>query len=98
MLKTHANPADKDNLLSYLSTDRVMRAQAEKMNATQDQSDDDQAQLERARLMSSPEFKAMKKQMRVQSSNGTTRPASDDVILQQLMLRRAARKKVEEHQ
>ena len=30
MLKTHSNPAEKDNLLSYVSTDKVMREQARK--------------------------------------------------------------------
>ncbi len=35
MLKTHANPAEKDSLLSYLNTDRVMRAQMAKIDAAQ---------------------------------------------------------------
>ena len=91
MLKTHQNGPERDNLLSYAATDPLMK----RMLADQpdDNDADNQAQLARQRLMSSPEFKELKRKMRVRHADGTTGPVSDNYVLDQLMRRRAARSK-----
>lgn len=94
-LKSFQNDASLDNLQSYWGRDRVLSNLAKKAADQQAKADEDQAQLERAPVMSSPEFKQLKKQARVRHADGTTGPASDEYVLQQLTLRRAvaARKK-----
>ncbi len=82
MLKTHANPADKDSLFSYVTTDPLLR----RMTTDEPQSQEDvdaEHQRQVAQVKKSDEFKQLKQKIRI----GGVRP-SDEKIVDMILRRR----------